>query len=73
MEPYDGVIEVACPYANCGAGEGMECIVHHNDGRRTVRDSPHVVRVRAAKDAGIVEADPDGIVSELRAEIEATS
>lgn len=47
-ELYDEAKEVACPYKNCGAGPGMECLVHHKDGAPTLRDSPHVVRVREA-------------------------
>lgn len=70
MNPYDDVIDVACPYKNCGAGAGMECVVHTKDGGRELRDSPHVVRVRKAKEEGRVESDPDGIVSELVEDIE---
>jgi len=69
---YDGVIEVACPYANCGAGVGMQCIIHRNDGTNAIRESPHAARARAADDQGLLEQTEEeaALVAELEQQIE---
>jgi hypothetical protein len=66
-ETYEMAKDVPCPYENCGAGVGMECVVHHHDGSApSIRDSPHVVRVREAKDD---DADEHPLVEKLRDEV----
>jgi len=72
-DTYGDVIEVACPYANCGAGAGMQCIVHCNDGTNKLRDSPHAARARAADEEGLLEqTDEDAaLLAELEQEIKA--
>lgn len=58
-------LETACPCKNCGAGKGAQCLVHprgwdKSDPNRPgpkVRDGPHVVRIRHAREQG---HEPEG-------------
>ena len=46
-------LEIACPYKNCGAGRGAQCLKHSRKGEApTIRENPHAVRVRHAREAG---------------------
>lgn len=67
----DAVLEIECPYKNCGAGPGMKCLVHKKgDAAPELRDTPHAVRYRHADTDGPTEEERD-LLSELEDEIAA--
>lgn len=50
LDTYEKAKQVSCPYKNCGAGVGMQCLVHHKGNEApSIRDNPHASRVRKAE------------------------